>query len=349
MRGHNMIEDRTKSGVVLQFQPLRAEDARLSSVIDLFLREWATGCADTLHAKARDLNQCWRWLNGKLGRAPLLKDLTPRAVQDFLAYREACGKKPATVRRQADHLKNFIHIVSEEIPGFSNFSRRIHSPRAPKKMLIGLSLAQWVCIRKVICADPRQGEEHKHYRRYFLFELLINTGLRVDEALGLIAEQLDLEYRVMRDVQRKQQKISDIYINHHVRDAAGLYLPHRETYLEQHDPRFARATDIKRLHWPLFASAWGRLDDAPPEDYRLSNEQLRKDWKATCKAAGITDKRLLHPHVTRHTLCRWLLEKAEGADGVKRVAEIMDISLQHLLRYAESTAAQREELLESLD
>lgn len=154
----------------------------MSERIDAFLRHLRAerGLSEnTLQAYRRDLAQ-WRDHGG---------DLTPDAVEGWIAHLRVGGLAPASIARKRAALSSFCRYLEAEGALAQNPVRLADSPARPERKLPKtLSAAE---VARLLDAPDRRTPRGR--RDAALLELLYASGLRVSEALDLRAGDLDLK------------------------------------------------------------------------------------------------------------------------------------------------------------
>lgn len=216
----------------------------------------------TRSAYARDLRAWGAWL-ATVGLGPL--DAHRAHVETWMRIMEADGLAPATVARRLAALSGFYsYALDEELIG-RNPTARVRRPRptgeSPRS---GLDRDQARALLAVA--------ESSTARDRALVTLLVLSGLRVSEALGIDVADLDIErgHRTIR-IRRKGGKVQRLALA----------------------PRTAAAIDALlagRTEGPIFTTASGR---------RLDRHAAWKTVRRLAKRAGL--ERPLSPHALRHT------------------------------------------------
>lgn len=233
---------------------------------------------------------CW-WLENEEETSPTLDALTPSRVRSFLAYaREAnptgrFGSNRTTTRREARPAT--VHAYFRAIRAFGNFClaegliqpeewplKNVKAPRVPNDQIQPLSQEQVQGM--VNAARSMQAPE----RNAALILLLVDTGLRVSELMGLKVGDVDRSEGELI-VTGKGNKKRRVYMGSTARRALWRYL---ET-----DRREAMPDE------PLFVSVGGTTHNAA-----LTHSGIHRLVKNAGNGAGISGVRC-SPHTLRHT------------------------------------------------
>ncbi len=134
-----------------------------------------------------------------------------------------------------------------------------------------------------------------------IITLLLSTGLRVSELVGLDIEDIDFKHNKIR-IQRKRDKEDNIFVSDEMIDILNDYI---ENWRE---PR-KFSDDIGQ---PLFISTKGTN-----KGQRLSERSVQLLVKKICTAAGVKDASQITPHKLRSTFAMESLQKSENIAVVK--------------------------------
>lgn len=310
--------------------------ATLADAARYYLTSLATGKEKTVRAKRIDLDSLCHFLpDTKVG------ELSPVLLARYVEN-ESKTKRPATVARRIATIKRFCKALNKMHPEWDDPSTDLKAPKTKAPTYKGLSRAEAVLLRACLCLEKRH--RWHGFRAQFLFDLLINTGLRVSEALQLTEGQVDLEARKIRDVWGKGDRYDDINLNANLLREMRAYLKRRHVVISKTDPVYS-ADKSKRGKYPLFVSrAYGTYGD--PDSYRWSIRSAQRAIKAATKLAGV-DEELGHPHTLRHTFARRLLEATNN--NVALVSKALRHSdLKITMRYLGHTEDELMEAMENL-
>jgi len=144
-------------------------------------------------------------------------------------------------------------------------------------------------------ADSKRG-----WRDYFMFDLMLNTGLRLSEAINLDAKGVHNGYsaREALEINGKGNRVRLIPLNRDIRDHIEKYIRQRKTK----DKSFS-ITD------PLFLSRNRR---------RISQRAVQLNFDNWIKESGIEGK--YSPHSLRHTVGTELMRKT---NNIRKVQEFL--------------------------
>lgn len=229
----------------------------------------------------------------------------PADEQNCCARRKCCERRPSARTVQYTHavLRSVLqHAVREELVG-RNVARIVETPSVERTEVKPLTRAEARLLLKAA----------KDHRLYALWLLLVSTGLRRGEALGLTWSDIDFERKQLR-VRRNLQRIRRELVfgtPKTKRSLRTISLPDRcvsalRTHKEQQEgERSDAALKWEPLpHQPdelIFTTSTGR-----PTDPRSLNRMLT----ILCRNAKV---RRVRVHDLRHTCASLLL--AQGVDA----------------------------------
>jgi len=196
---------------------------------------------------------------------------------------------PGTGRSSAASYKPFLHHVTKSYP---NRRRTIKlaasSPRA-----------------KVLTAEQAQAilDACVHLRDRLLFALLLDTGVRIGEALGLRHEDLDIAERQVTVTPRENANGA------RVKSGRSRVIPTSAELMRLY-------VDYLNLEYGVldsdyvFVNLWGH-----PQGHPLSYPAVYDLVGRLRQRTGIT----FAPHMFRHTYATWLLRRNAGMESVKEL------------------------------
>jgi integrase/recombinase XerD len=241
---------------------------------------------NTLHAYQSDLAQLGRCL-ARRGVSPL--EAQHSDLAGFLSELAAGGENrapasPATLQRKAACLRSFYRHLRRE--GLVE-----HDPtanlRGPPKLMRLPNVLSREQVSKLL--EQPKGSEPLALRDRALLELMYACGLRVSEAVGLEARDVDLKEGMLRALGKgSKERIVPVG-----RRAVGAL----ERYLERGRPALVRA----RVESSLFVNHRGT---------RLTRQGVYKIIQSYARSAGLAER--MTPHTLRHTFATHLL--AGGCD-----------------------------------
>jgi site-specific recombinase XerD len=246
-----------------------------------------------------------RWCANN-GHSPALdRELVKGFVADLLDG----GAEPATARSRQLSVRRFSAWLTEEGEIDDDPLLGLKAPKLDTKVTDSLTDDE---LRRLIRACG--GTEFRDRRDEAIVRLLLESGMRAGELLGLTVEDVDLDRGLVTVRRGKGGK--------------GRIVPV--------GPQTARAIDryqrMRRTHRLADTSALWLGERGKSLEYY----GLRRTLQYRAELAGIKD---FHPHLTRHTAAsRWLA--AGGSEG--GLMSVAGWSTRDMIdRYTKSTAAER--------
>lgn len=143
-------------------------------------------------------------------------------------------------------------------------------------------------------------DSKKAWRDYFMFNLMLNTGLRLSETINLNAKDVHNGYssREVLEIKGKGDRIRQIPLNKDIRVHIDSYVSRRKKM----DKGFSLAD-------PLFLSRNGR---------RITQRAVQLNFDNWIKLSGIEGK--YSPHSLRHTVGTELMKKC---GNIRKVQEFL--------------------------
>ncbi|MGI9861326.1 tyrosine-type recombinase/integrase [Moorella naiadis] len=142
----------------------------------------------TREAYGEDLADFARWFLATNGRPPAPGQVTSIDLREYQGHMVTVrGLKPATVNRRLAAIRSWLRweVDRGNLAELPRFPRRVAEARAAPKSLDKLSLARF------LRAVEREGSA----RDKALVALMVNAGLRVSEAVRVLAEDVEVSER----------------------------------------------------------------------------------------------------------------------------------------------------------
>lgn len=146
----------------------------------------------TVEAYERDTRQFLQFLTGHCGGAPGLADireLRPADLRAFLATRRSAGASARTLGRGLAGVRSFLRFLERRGEANAAGAAALRSPRQPKSL--PKPLTQGDAKRAVSAGEQLADDPWIVARNAAVLTLLYGSGLRISEALGLTAAELN--------------------------------------------------------------------------------------------------------------------------------------------------------------
>jgi len=273
----------------------------LAQAITAFLldRRIAGATDATIYTYRLQLNAFLNWC----GSAGIdVTDLSTDHLRLYLAARQQSSQ--SALFEAARRLKTFFHWCAQE--GIcSDIALVIRRPKLQEKVVESLSIAQ-VRAMLALC----RGDSFVNRRDEALVRLLIDSGVRISEALALGTKDVDLENQRVFVRHGKGQKQRIVPAGLRTVKAILRYLQARD--------RLTPSNDLLFL-----------VDSGQPMTRRHAHQQLNR----IAKRAGIEEP--VGPHRFRHTCALWFLRR--GGDALSLQKLLGHNSLEMTKRYVVMT------------
>jgi site-specific recombinase XerD len=261
-----------------------------------YLRDYRSFSRMTVRAYGTDLRMFREFLEKRLGRVPAPDEIARETVVQFGVSLK--GAAPLTLRRKYACLASWFGFLQDMGHAQGNPARRLPLPKVAQP--VPVFLTEELAQRLIAAADKPWSKA--------MVVLLLSTGIRRSEAVGITLDDLDLENRQLL-IHGKGDKERMVPLTEQVVGTIQAYLPHRVKTTSRH----------------LFVSAYAGRPLAGRVVNRMLNNVIRK---AGLEGQGIT------PHKLRHTFATHLIRN--GVD-VRTVQELLGhADLQTTARYLHS-------------
>ena len=261
-----------------------------------YIRDYRSFSGLTVRAYGTDMRMLRAFLEKRLGRVPSPSEITREMIVQFgVSLRKPA---PLTLRRKYACISSFFGFLQDMGYAQANPARRLPLPRVSEYVPVYLS--EEMAQKLIAAADTPWTKA--------AVVLLLSTGIRRSEAVGVTLDDIDLEQRQLL-IRGKGDKERVVPLTDQVVEAIQAYLPHRTKTQSRH----------------LFVSAW----KGHPIHGRCINRMLKiVIQKAGLEGLGIT------PHKLRHTFATHLIRN--GVD-IRTVQELMGHSeLETTAKYLHS-------------
>ena len=261
-----------------------------------YLKDYRSFSALTVRAYGTDMRMLREFLRHRLGRVPSPTEITREMIVQFgVSLRKPA---PLTLRRKYACISSFFGFLQDMGYAHTNPARRLPLPRVSEYVPVFLS--EETAQQLIAAADTPWTKA--------MVVLLLSTGIRRSEAVGITLDDLNLEKRQLL-IRGKGDKERVVPLTDQSVEAIQAYLPHRTKTQSRH----------------LFVSAW----KGHPIHGRCINRML----KIVIQKAGLAGQGIT-PHKLRHTFATHLIRN--GVD-IRTVQELMGHSeLETTAKYLHS-------------
>ena len=261
-----------------------------------YLKDYRSFSALIVRAYGTDMRMLREFLKHRLGRVPSPTEITREQIVQFgVSLRKPA---PLTLRRKYACISSFFGFLQDMGYAHTNPARRLPLPRVSEYVPVFLS--EEMAQQLIAAADTPWTKA--------MVVLLLSTGIRRSEAVGITLDDLNLEERQLL-IRGKGDKERVVPLTDQAVEAIQAYLPWRT----KTESRY------------LFVSAWKGL----PIHGRCINRML----KIVIQKAGLAGQGIT-PHKLRHTFATHLIRN--GVD-IRTVQELMGHSeLETTAKYLHS-------------
>lgn len=301
------------------------------------------GAAGTLRAKGYDLSYLVKFIELRLGGSDVvaLSALTEHLISDFVAWRFGLGESSATVERRLATIKHFFRGLAEEF-AIKDPARRIRPPRSEKFKAAWLTQLELASLRRVLADES--------IRNRAIVEMLLQTGLRVQELCDLRVEQVNLVRKELQNVRGKGNTYFTLFISSSLQNVLQDYLAHREACLLRNLSGFCAFPDALKPLLPVFiganvfTSARKLTRNTVASHFQISPKTVWRICREVLTAAGVRPD-LAHPHALRHTAIKQVYDEF-GIVVAARFGRHSNINTTR--RYSEASADELRRAVEIL-
>ena len=177
----------------------------------------------TIQAYASDLRQFFTWLQETDFTATTIEHITRHHIEDYLAALSEQGQTGTTRARKLISLQVFFNYLVEQGTLPHSPAQHIKRPRKEQKTKHFLRPDEYSRVLAEAAGVPRD---------YCMFQVFLQTGIRVSELIAVTLPDLDLEQKTLT-IHGKGKRERIIPLEKKALQALKLYLDHRP---ESHDP-----------------------------------------------------------------------------------------------------------------
>ncbi|MEZ4752716.1 MAG: tyrosine-type recombinase/integrase [Bdellovibrionota bacterium] len=331
MAAHDLYSgESAKSGI---------DNTSFISVVDSYIRYYASGSSHTSRAKRLDLDKFTSYLAKfhSLSKAEKLKlkhwDFS--SVQRFVEDSLSKGEAPSTVARRLATVKHMGRTLSDKVKGFINPAREVKPPKTKPPRPKAINHKEIEKVRKVAKRRFSDKDSFIRLRNQTLFEFMLDTGLRADEVRLLKLNQLDDKLEWIESVRTKGKRFRNVYITSEMRPKLAYYLEFRDKKLKQF---YQKLTPAKNKTLPVFISTYS-AEAGKPETFMMGAKTI---WRAINELSAETE---LHPHLLRHS---YAIDLLDNSGDIRLVAQALGHSdVRITMRYTERQEQEMAIALES--
>ena len=302
-------------------------DIPLESVIESYLKYYASGTSHTARAKQLDLKHFINFLTkfyGFSNESKLhVKHWDHSSVQRFVDDSLQKGEAPSTVARRLATIKHMGRTLSDKIAGFVNPAKDVKTPKTTPLKPKALTEEDIKEVREQARLRLSEKDSFIRFRNQTLFEFMIDTGLRADEVRLLKRSQVDDQLEWISNVRTKGRRFRNVYITTEVREILEGYLEERRKTLLRF---YESLTPSQDKNLPLFISTYNAVP-GEPESFYMGAKTI---WRAVNELSAGTQ---LHPHLLRHS---YAIDLLDASNDVRLVAQALGHSdVRITMRYTQ--------------
>lgn len=216
---------------------------------------------------------------------PATVTLTKQSLETWIMSRRAAGMSPCGINIYIRAMNSFSAWLKEE--GHAAEQIVLKQLKAPQKVVTVFSDAD---IRLILGFKPRTFME---LRLWTLMNLLLDTGLRIDEALSLQEPELDLDNLLLTVLHGKGDKARKVPISSELRKVLFRYL---------------QAKQKRGIRGYVFSTRDGE---------KMRHRNFYRDIINLCQRVGITKR--VHPHLTRHSFACHFMKNGGSIYSLSRI------------------------------
>ncbi len=222
-----------------------------------------------------------------------VNEISSQAIQRYLSILDLKGLKGSTRHRKVAAIKTFLKYLEAQGILPTDFSDKLIWPEVSRDEPRALSTTDYTTILREAAHDPRDSA---------MFELLLQTGIRLSELTDLTLDDVTLPVKPSNDpingygllrVKRKGRRLQELILNYKACRAIKSYLKTRPKTSSQ----------------ALFLTKYGEP---------ITNRSVQKDFKKYAIAAGVPWAHvhtLRTTHITHHIASKTDIKIVQGNAG----------------------------------
>lgn len=174
----------------------------------------------------------------------ILDQLGPRDIEEYMEYLkyrpvdgdEDIANKESGIKRKISSLKSFYKYYYEGEMIQTNPAALVHLPKLREKEIIRLDYNEVASLLDEAESGEKltkkQQEYHKHTknRDIAMLSLLLGTGMRISECVGIDLDDIDMEETAVR-IHRKGGKEEIVYFSDEVAESMMPYMEERKNMI----------------------------------------------------------------------------------------------------------------------
>lgn len=178
----------------------------------------------TIQAYTSDLRQFFIWLQETDFTTTNIERITRGHIEDYLAHLSEKGNTGTTRARKLISLQVFFSFLVEQNMIPHSPAEKVKRPKREQKSKHFLRPDEYNHLLAEAAGDPRD---------YCIFQLFLQTGIRVSELIALTLSDIDLQQKTIT-IHGKGSKERTIPLEKKSFQALQLYLKHRLDGAESH-------------------------------------------------------------------------------------------------------------------
>ncbi|MCB0336347.1 MAG: tyrosine-type recombinase/integrase [Bdellovibrionales bacterium] len=279
---------------------------------------------NTLRAKRADIDDFVNFCQYFYGLSQIaklsLQHWNEHVTGRYVEHLESKGASYSTIARRIATLKHVTHAMRRFYPDFSSPMDTFKTPRKQVRQFRFVSTDEEQVLRSNAKKRLKEKESFIRLRNQALFDILIGSGLRVEEARILQMTQLDEDCEWLASVRAKTGTYRNIPLTEQATEALRCYLPARA---EKIHALIGDLPNEVAAELPIFVSSYN-AQISTPHSFRMGQKSI---WRAINE---ISSENKVNPHSLRHTFAKRLIERSEDLQQVQKVLGHSDLRVTRL-------------------
>jgi integrase/recombinase XerD len=266
--------------------------------------------ANTIAAYRRDLAAFRSWLDSR--SVGTISAVTPAMVEQYISHLRR-SHSSRSVSRAISALRTFARFAVDSGAIAASFMQAIPAPKPHPRLPVTLTEEE---VASLVETPSVRGPAELRNRA--VMELLYGCGLRVSELTSLDVDSVNFNFRYLRCLGKGSKE--------RLVPVGGKALEALQRYLGLGRPAFAKACSRDAL----FLTRSGR---------RMRREDVFRLIRKRALAAGL--RKLLSPHVLRHSFATHLLENGADLRVVQEMLGHANLSTTQIYTHVETKRLQK--------